>query len=120
MTIMSALIALLCIATAWAQPPSGGSDSDRPDSKSSGDGPPDSKSGGDSGDGAPPGDVGCNYVNVGGVGMPVDYCSRVTYQGAYVSMLWKCNDSYTGIDMEMYFASNCDGEPLVTQDYTAC
>jgi len=50
--------------------------------------------------------------------MPVDYCSRITYKGAYVSMKWQCNASYTGIEMAMYFASNCNGDPMFTQDYT--
>lgn len=110
---MATHLAFLVIASVslsvWAQPSSKGSKGGWDDTSSSAENGVTAS-----------GDVGCNYVNVGGAGMPVDYCSRVQYQGAYVSMQWKCNDDFTGIEMEMYFASNCNGEPLISMDYTEC
>jgi len=117
---MSSLLCTLLLAVAWAQP-SRDSD-DMPSSKGPKSGSSSSSSDRPSWDGnggTDSTDVRCNYVNIGGAGMPVDYCSRIQYQGAYMAMRWKCNASYTGIDMEMYFASDCGGEPFLTQDYTA-
>jgi len=50
--------------------------------------------------------------------MPMDYCSRVMYKGALVSMQWTCNDEWDGVDLTVYFGSNCEDPALLTQDYT--
>eukprot|EP01084_Bolivina_argentea_P165955 288227_1 len=64
-------------------------------------------------------DIKCNYVNVGGVGMPIDYCMQTIYKNYNIAIRWKCNSTWNGINMEIYRSTNCDSMPLYVQSYTS-
>ena len=60
-------------------------------------------------------DIGCNYVNLGGVGMPIDYCNNIAWQGINIGMKFVCNNTWNGVNMEIYANTECNGFiPLLT------
>ena len=56
-------------------------------------------------------DIGCNYVNVGGLSFPVDYCMTVMYKGFDFGVQFVCNETWNGINLAVYDSSGCDIDP---------
>eukprot|EP01084_Bolivina_argentea_P120873 214278_1 len=64
-------------------------------------------------------DIGCNYVNLGGVAAPVDYCMHVEppNQHRIVHIKFNCNPAYDGINLEIYMDSECAKKPSFVSDF---
>ena len=54
-------------------------------------------------------DIGCNYINWGGVAMPIDYCMQTIFQGLDFGMKFVCNATWDGVDLEIYDNVDCNG-----------
>eukprot|EP00485_Elphidium_margaritaceum_P008351 CAMPEP_0202691112 /NCGR_PEP_ID=MMETSP1385-20130828/5917_1 /ASSEMBLY_ACC=CAM_ASM_000861 /TAXON_ID=933848 /ORGANISM="Elphidium margaritaceum" /LENGTH=301 /DNA_ID=CAMNT_0049346465 /DNA_START=29 /DNA_END=934 /DNA_ORIENTATION=- len=62
-------------------------------------------------------DYGCNYMNAGGIGVPIDYCMRLEYRGIEVGVKWVCNETWTGVDMLVYAASDCSRRQIMKEPF---
>ena len=54
-------------------------------------------------------DIGCNYVNINGVAIPMDYCMDFSYSGLELGMQFVCDATGTDVTFEVYRSQECDG-----------
>eukprot|EP01083_Nonionella_stella_P074054 200695_1 len=65
-------------------------------------------------------DIGCNYVNMNGIGMPTDYCMQFPMSNtSFGSMVFQCNDTSTGVVLHDFTSTDCNGEPASSMDFTS-
>eukprot|EP00485_Elphidium_margaritaceum_P012532 CAMPEP_0202690230 /NCGR_PEP_ID=MMETSP1385-20130828/5278_1 /ASSEMBLY_ACC=CAM_ASM_000861 /TAXON_ID=933848 /ORGANISM="Elphidium margaritaceum" /LENGTH=361 /DNA_ID=CAMNT_0049345465 /DNA_START=41 /DNA_END=1126 /DNA_ORIENTATION=- len=57
-------------------------------------------------------DVGCNYVNVGGVAIPIGSCMQYVYKGFEIGVQLSCDDTTESIEVLAFMRQDCTGRTL--------
>ena len=60
-------------------------------------------------------DIGCNYVNIDGSAMPIDYCMEMVFSEFEVGIKYVCNATWDGVELEYYFDKECAGTPAFNE-----
>ena len=60
-------------------------------------------------------DIGCNYLNLGGIAMPIDYCMEAIFDTFEYGMKFVCNETWDGVTLQMFSDIQCDGGVIYSE-----